>query len=181
MRAVSMHVHHAIVGVPCVDVVIGVVLGELHVVRVVPVLVCDAVVLIHFVLIALYRSHCFHRRVSVAIFCIWRFCVYKLSSKHRTNRAIGKSRRRWEDDINEFLKLEENETQNSIERNNQFNKSWNNAARDRGRWTLYSNDCTMTAEERYESNARARRITQSRPARYVNGARLSDDEVPNIT
>ena len=38
MRAVSMHVHHAIVGVPCVNVVIGVVLGELHVVRVVPVL-----------------------------------------------------------------------------------------------------------------------------------------------
>ena len=33
--------------------VIGVVLGELHVVRVVPVFVCDAVVLIHFVLTAL--------------------------------------------------------------------------------------------------------------------------------
>ena len=33
MRAVSMHVHHAIVGVPCVNVVIGVVFGELHVVR----------------------------------------------------------------------------------------------------------------------------------------------------
>ena len=61
MRAVSMHVHHAIVGVPCVNVVIGVVLGELHVVRVVPVLlVCDAVVR-HSFLIALHRSHCFHR------------------------------------------------------------------------------------------------------------------------
>ena len=44
VRAISMHVHHAIVGVPCVNVVIGVVLGELHVVRVVPVFVCDAVV-----------------------------------------------------------------------------------------------------------------------------------------
>ena len=56
------HVHHAIVGVPCVNVVIGVVLGELHVVRVVPVFVCDAVVDIsHFVLIAFHRSHCFHR------------------------------------------------------------------------------------------------------------------------
>ena len=41
MRAVSMHVHHAIVGVPCDNVVIGVVLGELLVVRVVPVFVCD--------------------------------------------------------------------------------------------------------------------------------------------
>ena len=39
-----MHVHHAIVGVPCVNAAIGVVLGELHVVQVVPVFVCDAVV-----------------------------------------------------------------------------------------------------------------------------------------
>ena len=36
-RASSVHVRHAIVEVPCVNVVIGVVLGELHVVRVVPV------------------------------------------------------------------------------------------------------------------------------------------------
>ena len=28
------------------------------------------------------------------------------SSKYRTNRAIGRPRKRWEDDINEFLKLE---------------------------------------------------------------------------
>ena len=52
-------VHHAIVGV---NVVIGVVLGELHVVRVDPVVVCDDVV-VHrtLVLIALCRNHCFHR------------------------------------------------------------------------------------------------------------------------
>ena len=62
MRAVSMHVHHAIVEVPCVNVVIGVVLGELHVVRVVPLVVCDdAVVRRTLVLIAIHRSHCFHR------------------------------------------------------------------------------------------------------------------------
>ena len=104
----------------------------------------------------------------------------ELSSKYRTNRAIGRPRRRWEDNINEFLKLEENETENSIERNKQFNKSWINAAKDSGRWTLLEEKYTMTAEERYESNARARRNTQSRPARYVNGVRLSDDEVANI-
>ena len=42
-RAVSVHVCHASVEVQvqCVNVVIGVVLGELHVVRVVPVVVCD--------------------------------------------------------------------------------------------------------------------------------------------
>ena len=58
--ASPMHdVHHAIVGV---NVVIGVVLVELHVVRVVPVVVCDdAVVRRTLVLIALCRSHCFRR------------------------------------------------------------------------------------------------------------------------
>ena len=60
--AVSVHVRHASVGVhvQCVNVVIGVVLGELHVVRVFPV-VCDDVVHRIRVLIAVYRSHCFHR------------------------------------------------------------------------------------------------------------------------
>ena len=56
-----------------------------------------------------------------------------------------------------------------------------NAAKGCGRWTLLENKFTMTAEERHESNARGRRKTQSRPARYVNGVRLSDEEVANIT
>ena len=72
----------------------------------------------------------------------------ELSSKYKTNRAIGRPRRRWEDDINDFLKLEENETENFIERDNQYKKSWINAAKDRGRWTLLENDYTMTTEER---------------------------------
>ena len=62
-RAVSVHVRHASVEVQvhCVNVVIGVVLGELLVVRVVPIVVCDdAVVRRTLVLIAVYRSHCFH-------------------------------------------------------------------------------------------------------------------------
>ena len=58
VRADSVHVRHAIAEV---NVVIGVMLcGLLVGVRVVPIVVCDAVVLIHFVLIALHRSHCFH-------------------------------------------------------------------------------------------------------------------------
>ena len=60
-----MHVRHASVEVQVqrVNVVIGVVLGELLVVRVVPLVVCDDAVvrLIHFILIAFHRSHCFHR------------------------------------------------------------------------------------------------------------------------
>ena len=62
LRARSTHdVHHAIVGV---NVVIGVLVVhcELHVVRVVPLVVCDdAVVRRTLVLIALCRNHCFRR------------------------------------------------------------------------------------------------------------------------
>ena len=50
-----------------------------------------------------------------------------VSSRYKTYRVIGRPRRRWEDDINEFFKLEENETENSIESEN---KSWINVAKD---------------------------------------------------
>ena len=78
----------------------------------------------------------------------------ELSSRYKTYRAIGRPRRRWEDDINEFLKVEENVTENSTESDN---KSWIKAAKDCGRWVLLGKDYTMTAEERYEINARHRR------------------------
>ena len=61
--ASSVHVRHASVEVQvqCVNVVIGVVLGELHVVHVIPLVVCDdSVIRRTLVLIALYRSHSFH-------------------------------------------------------------------------------------------------------------------------
>ena len=62
--ASSVHVSHASVEVQvqCVNVVISVVLGELHVVVHVISLVCDdAVVRRTLVLIVICRSHCFHR------------------------------------------------------------------------------------------------------------------------
>ena len=81
MRAGSVHVRHAIVEVPCVNVVIGFVLGELHVVvRVVPVLLVMLLWFIAFVLIAVYRSHCFHVAVSVAIFSVFGGIVFTLPS-----------------------------------------------------------------------------------------------------
>ena len=61
-RAGSVHVRHAFVEVQvqCVNVVIGVVLGELHVVRVVPLVVCDdAVVRRTLVLIAFHVAKVF--------------------------------------------------------------------------------------------------------------------------
>ena len=70
MRAVSVHVRHASVEVQvhCVNVVIGVVLGEMLVVRVVPIFVADdAVVRRTLVLIALTVAIVLCR-ISVAIF-----------------------------------------------------------------------------------------------------------------
>ena len=54
-----------------------------------------------------------------------------LSSRYRINIAIGRPRKRWEDDIHEFLKqeFEENENENPIERSNQTNKNWINIAK----------------------------------------------------
>ena len=42
----------------------------------------------------------------------------EFSSKNRTKRAIGRPRKRWEDDINEFLKFVEEETENLTESSN---------------------------------------------------------------
>ena len=60
----------------------------------------------------------------------------ELSTRYWTNRAIGRPRKRWEDDINEFLKQEFEDTRDPIESNNQTNKTWINIAKDRGKWTL---------------------------------------------
>ena len=89
-------------------------------------------------------------------------------------------RKREEDDINEFLKLEENETENYTESDNKYNKSWIKEAKDSGRWTLLENDYTLIAED-LKVMRDTEEKTRSRPARYVNGVRLSDDEVANIT
>ena len=105
----------------------------------------------------------------------------EFSSKYRTNRAIGRPRKRWEDDMNEFLKFVEEETETLTESSNQINKTWINTAKDRGRWALLEENYTMTSEERHENNARTGRNSHNRPARYVNGVRLSEEEVANIT
>ena len=76
----------------------------------------------------------------------------ELTSKYRTNRSIGIPRKRWEDDINEFLKQIEEETENLTESSNQFNKTWTNTAKDRGRWTLLEENYTTNSEGRHENN-----------------------------
>lgn len=61
----------------------------------------------------------------------------ELSSRYRTNRAIGRPKKRWEDDINDFLKqnLEEKENGEPLERKSQNNNIWINIAKDRKEWT----------------------------------------------
>ena len=105
----------------------------------------------------------------------------ELSSKYRTNRATGRPRKRWEDDINEFLKQVEEETENLTESSNQINKTWINTAKDRGRWTLLEENYTTNSEGRHENNTKTKRNSHEMPARYVNGVKLSDEEVVNIT
>ena len=80
------------------------------------------------------------------------------SSRYKTYGAIGRPSRRWEDrQPNEFLKLEENETDNSTGSDNKYNKSWIKAAKDRRRWTPLENEYTMIAEKSSESNARQKK------------------------
>ena len=69
-----------------------------------------------------------------------------LSSRYKTNRAIGRPRKRWEDDINDFLKqvLEDKENEDPIERRNQTNNNWINIAKDWRRWALLEGKYTMT-------------------------------------
>ena len=68
----------------------------------------------------------------------------EMSSRYMTNRAIGRPRKRWEDDINEFLKQEFEENKNPIESSNQTNKTWINIAKGRRRWALLEETYTMT-------------------------------------
>ena len=101
--------------------------------------------------------------------------------KLQDQQSDWEARKRWEDDINEFLKLVEDETENFIESSSQINKTWINTAEDRGRWTLLEENYTMTSEERHEYNTRMRRNSHNIPAGYDNGVKLTDEEVANIT
>ena len=71
-----------------------------------------------------------------------------LISRERTNRTIGRPKKRCEDDINEFLKQEFEENENPIERGNQTNKTWINIAKDRRRWRSHNEDTITITKSR---------------------------------
>ena len=59
---------------------------------------------------------------------------------------IGRPKKRWEDDINDFFKqnLEEKENEEPLERKSQNNNIWINTAKDRKEWTRL--EATYTRE-----------------------------------
>ena len=52
------------------------------------------------------------------------------------------------DDINEFLKQIEDESENLTESSNHIKKKWINTAKDRGRWTLLEENYTKNSVTR---------------------------------
>ena len=74
----------------------------------------------------------------------------ELSTRNRINRAIVILRKRWQDDINEFLKQDFEHTKDPIRSNNQTNKTWISIAKDCGNWAQLEEAYTMTVEERYQ-------------------------------
>ena len=105
----------------------------------------------------------------------WLIKAAEWNPELRTNRSIGRPRKRWEDDINEFFKQIEDETENLTESSNHIKKKWINTAKDRGRWTLLQGSYTKN------SVTRTRRNSHNRPARYVNGVQVNDEEIADIT
>ena len=105
----------------------------------------------------------------------------ELNTKYKTYRALEGPKRRWEDKIDEFLKPEETKTTTGCDMKN--NDTWIKVAKKRERWTTWESEYAKTAEERSVDNALRRENPPQdpiRPARYLNGVKLDDDEVANI-
>ena len=71
-----------------------------------------------------------------------------LSIKHKTWRLVGRPRKRWEDEINDFLKPEETEATKGNEIKN--NDTWIKAAENRERWKEMENEYAIAASHTKE-------------------------------
>ena len=69
----------------------------------------------------------------------------ELSSRYRTNRAIGRPKERCEDDINDFLKqnFDKKENEEPIERKSQNSNNWINIVKDWRKWALLEGKYTI--------------------------------------
>ena len=86
----------------------------------------------------------------------------------------------WEDEINDFLKPEETEEKKGNEIKN--NDTWIKVAQNRERWkAMESEYATAAAAVSVDSVSRRNPPKDPvRPARYLNGVKLDEDEVANI-
>ena len=77
----------------------------------------------------------------------WRKKVAKwkpgLSTKYQANSPVGRAKKRWEDEINEFLKPEESETTKGNEMKN--DDTWIKVAKHRETWKAMESDYAKTA------------------------------------
>ena len=87
----------------------------------------------------------------------------RLSSKIRTNRAVGRPKKRWEDEINQFLKSEETEA--TIGSDVKNNDRWIWAAKQKDKW--------KDKEEKFEKKRKQQQ--QSRRPKKSRG----DERKPN--
>ena len=106
----------------------------------------------------------------------------EISTKYKTYRAVGRPKKRREDEIHEFLKPEETETTtgNDMRKDN----TWIKDAKNREIWKAMEKEYAKTAAERSVDNVLRRENPPQdpiRPARYLNDVKLDDDEVANIT
>ena len=81
------------------------------------------------------------------------------SSKYMTSRSIGRPKKRWEDDINDFLKQIYDETKMDETRENKI--SWISTANDRKEWTrLEENIHRIMQNDKRKSGPCAKRQQQ---------------------
>ena len=80
-----------------------------------------------------------------------------LSTKYKTYKAVGRPKKRWEDEINDFLRPErtEDETRNVERNNNERIRS----AKDQKGWKKMENKFAMTAAAAPDPGRQRRRRT----------------------
>ena len=105
----------------------------------------------------------------------------------KTCRVVGRPKKRWEDEINDFPRLEQtDETKGNDTRNND---TWFKMAKHQKRWKNMESEYTLAAAAASGDRQQARRRLEHheetpqdafRPARYVNGVKLGDYETMSI-
>ena len=101
---------------------------------------------------------------------------------HQTNRPVGRQKKRWDDEINDFLKPEETEETKGNDKKN--NDTWIQVAKHRQRWKAVESEYAKTAAAVSVDSVHSRKNPPQdpvRPARFLNGVKLDDYEVANIT